>query len=170
MINKISLLCLVILFNFTISLVMRVSVKRHFKMFIQNISFILFIAVSNLLFQDVNSSLKVGLRLFLAIDYTYLMGCYFNPTRIRNAFYYLLYPFKSLFDIDSLILVIVISLTLIPVLIEEVRVIKSSLKCKGFDFTFSNLITRPQIYLITFLNSLFDRLDELEKSLIMKAH
>jgi len=159
------------MFNFTISLIIGVSLKKHFKVLKNNIIFITFIVICNLLFSDIDSSLKVGIRLFLAIDYTYIMGFYFNPTNIRTAFRYLLYPLKILkVDIDSLTLIIAISLAFIPILIDEASMIKLSLRSKGFDFKFRNLITRPHIYLITFLNGIFDRLDELEKSLIIKAY
>ena len=47
--------------------------------------------------------------------------------------------------------------------------IKIALGVKGLAFNFKNLITRPHIYLITFLNGLFDRLDDLEKSLSLKG-
>ncbi len=171
LINNIYLLCLIFLFNLIISLVIRVPLKKHINVLIKNIIFITFIVICNILFSDIYSSLKVGLRLFLAIDYTYIMGRFLNPTSIRIAFRYLLYPFKIFrVDIDSLTLIIAISLAFIPILIDEARMIKLSLRSKGFDFKFSNLITRPHIYLITFLNGIFDRLDELEKSLIIKAY
>jgi len=99
------------------------------------------------------------------------MGIYFNPTKIRIAFQYLFYPLKVFkIDIDSLTLIIAISLAFIPILIDEVTMIKLSLTSKGIDFKFSSLITKPHIYLMTFLNNLFDRLDELEKTLIIKAY
>lgn len=171
LINNIYFLCLIFIFNFIISLIIGVSLKKHLKVLIKNIIFIIFIVICNILFNDLYSSLKVGLRLFLAIDYTYIMGYYFNPTSIRTAFKYLFYPLKIFkIDLDSLTLIVAISLAFIPILIDEVRMIKLSLQSKGFDFNFSNLITRPHIYLITFLNSIFDRLDELEKSLIIKAY
>lgn len=158
-------------FNFIISLIVGVSLKKHFKVFTNNIIFIVFIVICNLLFSDINSSLKVRLRLFLATDYTYIMECYFNSTSIRMAFRYLLYPLKIFkIDIDSLTLIIAISLAFIPILIDEVSMIKLSLRSRGFDFKFSNIITRPHIYLITFLNGIFNRLDELERSLIIKAY
>ncbi len=99
------------------------------------------------------------------------MGYYFNPTSIRIDFSYLLYPLKIFrIDIDSLTLIISISLAFIPILIDEASVIKLSLRSKGFDFKFRNLIMKPHIYLITFLNGIFDRLDELDRSLVIKAY
>jgi len=171
LINNIYLLCLILIFNIIVSLIIGVSIKKHFKVLTNNLIFITFIVICNILFSDIDSSLKVGMRLFLAVDYTYIMGCYFNPTSIRIAFRYLFYPLKIFkIDIDRLTLIIAISLAFIPILIDEARMIKLSLRSKGFDFKFRNLIMKPHIYLITFLNGIFDRLDELEKSLIIKAY
>ena len=91
---------------------------------------------------------------------TYIMGNYFDNDKIRQAFKYLFYPLKIFkVDIDNLTLIISISLAFIPILSDEIRMIKLSLKSKGVKFN-----------LITFLNNLFNRLDELEKALTIKAY
>lgn len=171
MINNLYVLCSILIFNFIVSLIIRVSLKRHFIVLKHNIFFISYIVLCNILYNDIDFSVKVGLRLFLALDYAYIMGCYFNPTNIRIAFKYLLYPLKIFkINIDSLTLIIAVSLTFIPILIDETSKIKLSLRSKGLDFKFSKLITRPHIYLITFFYCLFDRIEELEKSLTIKAY
>ncbi len=170
-IDNIYLLCLFFLFNLIISLFVRISFKKHFKVLVTNLTFILFIILCNFLFSSIEESLKVGIRLFLAIDYTYIMGNYFNPSRIRMAFRYLFSPLKLLkVDIAALTLILSISLAFIPILMDEAKMIKISLKSKGFDFNFKNVITKPHIYLITFLNGLFDRVDEIERSLQLKGY
>ena len=171
LINNIYLLWVIFIFNLVISLILKIPIKNHIIIIKNNIIFVTFIVLSNMLFSDFNSSIKVGIRLFLTIDYTYIMGYYFNPTKIRIAFKYLFYPLKIFkIDIDSLTLIIAISLAFIPILVDEVTMIKYSLRNKGVDFNFISLVTKPHIYLITFLNNLFDRLDELEKVLIIKAY
>lgn len=124
-----------------------------------------------MLFEDINISLKVGIRLFLTIDYTYIIGTFLTPSKIRIAFKYLFYPLK-IFKIDNqnLAMIIAISLSFIPLLIDEAKMIKLSLQSKGFNPSLSGFVTKPHIYLITFLNNLFDRLDELEKTLFIKAY
>lgn len=171
LIDNILILEIIFLFNIVISLLIKIPLKKHFLVLTHNILFVIFIVGCNILFMDINASLKVGIRLFLAIDYTYIMGKYFNPTTIRIAFYYLLYPLKIFkVDINSLTLIITIALSFIPILIDEAKMIKFALKSKGFEFNLKNLVTKPHIYLITFLNNLFERMEELEKTLIMKAY
>lgn len=171
LINNVYLLLLIFIFNFIISIIVKIPVKKHIIIIKNSLKFVIFIVICNILFSDINSSLKVGVRLFLTIDYTYIMGKYFDPTKIRIAFNYLFYPLKIFkVDINSLTLIIAIALAFIPILTDEVTMIKLSLKSKGVSFKLGNLITKPHIYLVTFLNNLFDRLDELEKTLIMKAY
>lgn len=170
-INHIYILSFIFLFHIIISLIIDIPLKKHCKMLSKNVLFILFIIMCNLLFSDIYSSFIIGIKLFLAIDYTYIMGYYFTPTSIRIAFRYLFYPLKLFqVDIDNLTLILAITLSFIPILMDEAMMIKYSLQSKGFDFKFHNLITKPHIYLITFLNSLFDRLNELEKCMIIKAY
>lgn len=171
MIDDIAILLSLFFFNIIIAFLVKAPILKHIKALTKNLLFILFIVICNLFFSDVATSVKVGIRLFLAIDYTYIMGCYFHPTSIRIAFYYLLYPLKIFHvDLNSLTLIIAISLAFIPILMDEASLIKRSFQSKGFDFNFHNLITRPHIYLIAFLNGIFERLDELEKSLLIKAY
>lgn len=164
-------LFILFVFNFTISTIVKMSIKRYFKMFKKYIIFILFIVVCNILFSNIISSLKVGIKLLLAIDITYIIGSYFDNDKIRLAFKYLFYPLKIFkVDIDNLTLIISISLALIPILSDEIKMIKLSLKNKGVKFNLFYLIIKPHIYLITFLNNLFNRLDDLEKTLTIKAY
>lgn len=170
-INDIYIFGIVLLLNLIISLIIKIPFKKHFKIIKKNLTFMMFIIICNLFFNNIYLALLVGIRLFLVIDYTYIMGYYFDSTKIRIAFKYLLYPLKLFkINIDNLTLVIAISLSFIPILSDEVHMIKLSLHSKGFEFNLKNVSTKPYIYLITFLNNLFDRLDELDKSLNTKAY
>ncbi len=165
------ILFILFIFNFIISIIIRIPIKKHFIVFKKYIIFVLFIIICNLLFSNIISSLKVGIKLFLAIDMTYIIGTYFNNDKIRLAFKYLFYPLKIFkVDIDNLTLIISISLAFIPILSDEIRMIKLSLNSKGVKFNLFYLATKPHIYLITFLNNLFNRLDDLEKTLTIKAY
>lgn len=170
-INDIYILGGVLLFNFIVSLIIKIPLTNHFKIIKKNFTFIMFIILCNIFFNHIYSALLVGIRIFLVIDYTYIMGYYFDSTKIRIAFKYLLYPLKLFkINIDNLTLIIAISLSFIPILSDEARIIKLSLNSKGFEFNLKNVFSKPHIYLITFLNNLFDRLDELDKSLNIKAY
>ena len=81
------------------------------------------------------------------------------------------YPLKIFkVNVKDLSLIISIALTFIPILINEATNIKYSLISKGFDFNLKNVFTRPHIFLITYINNIFERVDTLEKTLLMKAY
>ena len=170
-INSFYLLALVLVFNIFIAIFLRVPLRPHLKFLKSSLFFVLFITLCNLVFNTPLSALRVGLRLFLVIDFTFLISHYFSTTRIRLAFRYLLSPLRLFhIDVDRLTLIIAIALAFIPILADEARLLKFSLKSKGFAFSLRNLFTRPHIYLITFLSNLFNRLDDLERSLLLKAY
>ena len=61
---------------------MKIPIKKHFKMFKEYVIFVFFIIICNILFSNIIFSLKVGIKLFLAIDMTYIMGNYFDNDKI----------------------------------------------------------------------------------------
>lgn len=159
--------CLVTLLLFIIS---KIKMKKYGKFILKSLFFILFILICNMLMNNIITSLQISLKLFIALNLTYLMS---NNLRVENlvtGFYYLLYPLKILkVDIKNLSMIITISLAFIPILSEEAKNIKLSLLSKGFKFNLTNIFTKPHIFLITYLNNLFNKIDEIEKSLMMKG-
>ena len=110
-------------------------------------------------------------KLFLLINLTYTISNILTPNNISEALYYMFYPLKIFkINIKNISLIISIALTFIPILIDEAKSIKNALIIKGFDFNLKNVLTKPHIFLITYINGIFDRTDELERTLIMKAY
>ena len=66
-------------------------------------------------------------------------------------------------------LMISISLSFIPILSKEIYYIKNSLKTKNFPLNFKNIITKPHIFVITFFNNLFRRVNDMEKVFISRG-
>lgn len=170
-INNYFIFLIIFIFNIIISIFIKIPLIKHLYIIKKNLLFIIFIFICNIIFNPLNVSIIISIRLFLIIDFTYIINNYFNSSKLQIAFNYLLTPLK-LFNIDTnkLSLIISISLALIPVLRDETISIKYSLKSKGFEFNLKNAITRPSLFLITYLNNLFDRLNDLEKALIVKAY
>ena len=75
----------------------------------------------------------------------------------------------NMFHSRELSLIISISLSFIPIMIKELSSIKNSLITKNFPFTLKNVLTKPQVYVVTFFSLLFKRVSELEKVLISKG-
>ncbi len=163
-------LFIVCLFEFGILLYLKLNLKKCVLFMVKNMMFILVIFLCNLLYSDISSSFLVSLKLFLALTLTYIISNLLTMNDFSEGFYYLLFPLKIFgINIRHLSLIIMIAFSLIPILQDEAKSIKKALQSKGFGFTFKNVITRPHIYLIAYLNGLFDRIDELEKSLLIKG-
>lgn len=164
------ILLLVLFIELAMLCYLKVKVKKCFSFLLKNMIFISFVFACNLLYSDITASILVSFKLFLALTLTYIISNLFTPNDFSEGFYYLFYPLKLVgVNIKNLSLIITIALAFIPILIDEARNIKKALLNKGFEFTFKNVMTRPHIYLIAYLNSLFDRIDEIEKSLVMKG-
>lgn len=161
----------IFIFNLIISFILKVKPIPHLRFLYHSSILIIFIFLCNYLFSDFHTSIKVSIRLILTLDFTYLINHYLTPSRLRIAFDYLFKPLR-LFSIDTsaMTLIITISLSFIPILIDEATAIKYSLKSKGFEPNIKNIIKRPHIYLLTFFNNLFSRLNDLEKTLTIKAY
>lgn len=154
-----------------ILLYLRLNFRKCYSFLVKNMAFIIFIFVCNLLYSDIVSSFFVSFKLFLALNLTFIVSNLLLPCDFSEGFYYLFYPLKWVgVNAKNLSFIIAIALAFIPILSDEARNIKKALLTKGFDFNFKNIMTRPHIYLITYLNGLFDRIDELEKSLLMKGY
>lgn len=152
-------------------LLVEIIVGRVNRFLMKNCFFMLFIVVCNLLFCDFNTAILVGLRLFLAIEATYITSTMLTPQDFVDGFIILLRPLK-LFQINTaeLALTISIALTFVPILSREAYLVRQALKAKGFDFTFRNVLVRSQVYLLAYINSMFDRVEAVEQALRAKGY
>lgn len=165
------LLFLYVLINFLTLIVNKIESKKYLKFLLKNILFVSFIFLCNIFICDLKTAVLMSIRLLLACSMAFLVSQILTPSKFSRGFYYLLYPLRIFkIDIKSLSLSISIALTFIPILGNEARNIRLALESKGFKFSIKNLIFRPQIFLINYIESIFDRIDEVEKSLSMKGY
>lgn len=169
-INNLKILVICLIVNIILFIIKRIKVKEYLSFILKNILFVLFIFFLNILFTDIYSSFLISFKLFLALNMTYFIFKIIDVSNITLAFYYLLFPLK-IFKIDTkrISLIISIGIAFIPILSEQAINIKQSLLNKGFKFNLRNVFTRPHIYLLTYLNTLFDILNDLEYALLMKG-
>lgn len=168
-ISDIKFLIVILLFNILLFYLNKITFKEWIFFIKKIFVFYLFILLCNIN-TSLFSSLFIGLRFLLLINFTFIMSHYFTPCRFRDAirpFFVLLKIFKI--DIDSLLLCITISITFIPTLIKEVNNIKSILKSKGYDITFLTIIKKPQMFVYIFFSRIFKTVDLLERILRTKG-
>lgn len=170
-INNWLIISLVIIFNLILLIITKINIKKYLNFLLKNIIFISFIFICNIFYESILNSLLISLKLLLVLNLTFIITNKLTPSKLSDGFYYLLYPLKIFkIDIRKISLIITIAISFIPILSNEAKNIKQALQSKGFSFSFKNVITRPHIYLITYLNNIFKLIDDLEKTLIMKSY
>ena len=149
---------------FFLTFFINIILKNNFKGFKNILIFVLLTIIFNLFFNSFLNSFFIGIRLFIIYFLTIIMNKYFSCKDLANCFSNLFFLSKNKKDLE---LIIAISISLIPIMISEISSIKKVLISKNFKFSFINVIKRPNIFLMTYLNNSFKRIDELE--LILKS-
>ncbi len=167
LINNYYLLIFLYLLVLLFILLLKINFIKYLKFIKNSILFLLFIFICNIFFSTLLNSMIVIIRLFLILNYSYIISYYFNYSRINNAFYYLMYPLKIFkIDIKKISMIINISLCFIPIFMDEVDNIKISLLSMGFKFNIRNAILKPHIFITAFINGILDRVNEIDYYLI----
>ena len=94
-----------------------------------------------------------------------------TPQRLQYVVETLLKPLK-IFKIDSkeIGIMVCIGVAFIPIIQKQISEIKLSLKSKGFDLRFWNIIKKPNYILVPLLTSIIKRVGEIEQSLLSKGY
>lgn len=151
--------------------ILELAIAKFNKFLWKNLGFVLVVMLFNLIYANLEVTLLFGMRLFLAIEATYIVSRCFTPAEFARGFCLLLTPLKVFrVNLKELELMLTIALTFVPILSREVRTIKQALRAKSFAFNFKNVLTRPQIYLVAYINSMFDRIETVELALRAKGY
>jgi len=152
-------------------LIVELCLARLGRFTCRNFLFIVFVMACNLIFSSLEATLLVGLRLFLAIEATYLLAHWLRPQDFVRGFTFLLTPLRLCgANPRELALTLTLALNFIPIFAQEARGVKQALRAKGFDFSLKNLFARPQVYLLAYLDSMFNRLEVVEQALHAKGY
>lgn len=151
--------------------ILELIIARFNQFLWRNLGFIFLVMLLNLIYAGLEPTLLFGTRLFLAVEATYIISRFFTPTEFAHGFCLLLSPLRLFrVNLKELEIMLTIALTFVPILSREARNIKQSLRAKGFAFNFRNVFTRPQIYLVAYINSMFDRIETVELALRAKGY
>lgn len=169
-INNIDILYILTFTNLLLLIITKTKIKKYLKFILTTLSFITIILIFNTIFLGIYEGIKISIKLLLAVTATYIITNNISKNNFTEGFYYLLYPLK-LFkaDIKNLSLTITVALTFIPILSDEAKNIKLALLSKGLKFNLKNVLTRPHIFLLTYLNCIFKKVDDLELALKSKG-
>ena len=151
--------------------VIELAIAKINKFLWKNLGFVIIVMLFNLIYANLEMTLLFGIRLFLAVEATYIVSRWFTPAEFAHGFCLLLLPLKLFrVDLKELELMLTIALTFVPILSREASIVKQSLLAKGFAFNFKNVLTRPQVYLVAYINGMFDRIEIVELALRAKGY
>ncbi len=160
-----------LLINLILMFVLKIEIKNAIKNILQIMPFIILTAVINLLFQDIQGAVYVFIRLILVCNMTYIFSKTITTTRFAVVLEKLFTPLK-IFKINpkDISIIVLISITFIPILRNELSQIKYSLKSKGMNTNFWNMLKNLNLIFKPFFVSLLERTNQIEMSLKSKAY
>lgn len=145
--------------------------RSDLKFLLRSALFVSFVIFCNLWTSGLASALMVGARLLLALLATYWLSLTLTARDFARGFRILLSPLKICqVDVDDLALSIAIALSFVPILSREARIVRQSLRSKGFDFNLRNVLTRPQLYVTAYLDGMLAHVEAIERALYTKGY
>lgn len=149
-------------------IIKKVSVKDIFKFNIYIMfSFVLVIFVFNLIFMTFEETINIIIKLILICNLSFILTYYLPSYKLLQTINLLLKPLK-LFKIntDTINLILTIGITFIPILINEIAKIRTSLLSKGIKYnSLSNMYNMIKIL----IPNLFKKINEIDISLVAKG-
>ena len=142
----------------------------YLKFMLKSLPYVLMMFICNLIISGLDNALFVSVRLLLSLEMTYLLICFLSPLDIGRILSGLLSPLR-VFGVNTrkAFLIISVALTFVPVLINEGKTMRKALAVKGYKSSLKNILLRPNLFIVPFINNLFGKIEVMEKALIMKG-
>ncbi len=157
-INNLIIICILLI----ISLLLSIIFKVRLPIYLPFIILLMINFIFNYLLSSLSDALIVTLRLIIMFIVVNLIIKKIGVLNIGKII-------GNIFNSRGIELIITISLSFIPILSKEILNIKNSLKTKNFPLSFKNVFTKPHIFVLTFFNNLFRRVNDMEKVFISRG-
>lgn len=169
-INNYIVLASIAVLNVILMLTIKINMKNALNNLFKLLPFILFTAVVNILFADLQFAILIGVRLILVCNLSYIFSKTITYTEFGEVIEKLMYPFK-IFGINpkEIGLVITIALSFMPIMKSEFGQMRNVLKVKGVKPTNFNILKNLSLIFKPFFISVLQRLNEVEMSLKAKG-
>lgn len=156
-----------IIINFTISKIFNVKFLEFLKNIKTIIFLVLFTTIINIIFGNIKNGIILGIRILIAYNFTCIFSAAFDISEFSQTIEIILKPLYAFkINVKDICLIISITLCMLPILSEELKQTKDSLKSKGYKFKLNNL----DLYIKPIMISILKRTDEIEKTLIVKGY
>lgn len=164
--NSIILGCM-FLFNFTISLLLKINLKGMFYNLKILLPFIIFTSVINIVFASLYEGIIIGIRIIICYITTYIFSKTLTVFEISDTIEKLCYPLKIFrIDTNNIGIMVSISICMIPVLKNEIHTLMQAMKSKGKLVKVNSIIIVMKAILISILR----KTNHMEKTLIAKGY
>lgn len=158
----------IILFLLTIFILKKIKLIDIIKFNINvTLSFILLITIINLFLMDFNDAINITIKLFLTCNLSYILSIVLPSFELINTINILIKPLEKLkINTQTISLILTISITFIPILINELEKIRFSLVSKGIKY---NSIKNIYYTLKIILPNILKKVNDIDNSLISKG-
>ena len=170
-INNYYLLGAIAIFNVSLILIAKISIKKTIINLIKLLPFILFTSVINLILIDLQNAILITIRLILVCNTSYIFSKTISYFEFADVIEKLFYPLK-VFKVNpkDIGLIVTIALSFVPIFKDELLQMKNVLKVKGINSTKINLIKNMNLIFKPFFVSILQRVNEIEYSLKSKGY
>ncbi|MCI8309044.1 MAG: hypothetical protein HFJ45_02295 [Clostridia bacterium] len=158
---------ILILLNFLLMIFLKKYIKNIIINTLKLVPFIIFTFIINLFMDNFINSIWIGVKLLIVCNITVIYANTNTILKIAETMQLLCSPLK-IFKIDTneIKILVCISLSMIPVLKNELYEIKYSCRAKNISFNIKNM----KIILSKLFVSLIMRANQIEESLIAKGY
>jgi energy-coupling factor transporter transmembrane protein EcfT len=160
-----------LIFNLFLIIVLKLSLYKVARNLLQISVLVIITVLFNLILDNIENSVMVGLKLLLVCNSTYIFAAVFSYNALGQAIQILMYPLK-IFGINpkDIGLLVCIAIAFIPILRDELQQIKNMLIVKGVNMRAKNVIENANLIFKPFFISIFQRLNEIEDTLRAKSY
>ena len=159
------------LLNILLMLVSKINIKKAMINLLKLIPFILFTSIINLLLIDWKSAILITIRLILVCNISYIFSKTITYLEFAGVIEKLFLPLK-VFKVNpkEISLIVIIALSFMPIMKDELLQMKNVLKVKGINTKKINLIKNVNLAFKPFFISVLQRVNEIEYSLKSKGY
>ncbi len=170
-VNNYIVLGTIAIFNLCLIIVSKINIKKTMINIMKLLPFILFTAAINLIFSSLKDAILITVRLILVCNISYIFSKTITYLEFAEVIEKIFYPLK-VFKINpkDISLIIVIALSFMPIMKDELFQMRNILKVKGINTTKINLIKNINLVFKPFFISVLQRINEIELALKEKAY
>ncbi len=166
-IKELKILLLLVLLHFSFIYVLKINFRLAIKRLAWLLPFVIFTTGINSIISGYLYGIFIGVRLLAAYTITYIFINSITTREMADTIGKLLFPLKMLqVDVESITLIIAISLSILPIMLEEIKQKKYAIESKGMHLRWNHMLILLKPIFISILN----RTNELENALITKGY